>query len=82
MTGVGASASVVGLPAGLVLGVGGAILVAAGYILAVFTADSELETFVLHCYFGRDFGKGSASPPWAGERSRAGVKVQTDLFGK
>jgi hypothetical protein len=50
--GVGASATIIGLPLGVVLGVGGGILVAAGYIVAVFTADNQMDTFVKHCRFG------------------------------
>lgn len=65
-TGIGASATIVGLPLGLVLGVGGAVLVGAGYIIAVFTADSDMDIYQNHCVFGGDFGEGAdASRPWS-----------------
>lgn len=63
--GVGSSVTVIGFPAGLVMGVGGGILIAAGYIVAVFGADTELQSFVKHCHFGSQYGEGEASPGWA-----------------
>jgi hypothetical protein len=65
IAGAGASASVVGLPLGLVVAIVGGILVAAGWLIAVFTRDSDIELYVNHCYWGKYYGQGSDSPKWA-----------------
>jgi len=64
--GAGSSATILGLPPGVLLCVVGGILVAAGWIVAVFTADSDIELFVSHCLWGDDYGDGSDAPSWAG----------------
>jgi len=64
-TGVGASATIVGLPLGVVLGVGGAILVAAGYVVAIFSADSQIDTFVKHCRFGDAVADPGTAATWS-----------------
>ncbi|HEU0124223.1 MAG TPA: hypothetical protein VFQ91_27070 [Bryobacteraceae bacterium] len=64
--GAGSSATVIGMPPGVLMCVVGGILVAAGWIVAIFTADSEMELFVSHCLWGDDYGSGSDNPNWAG----------------
>jgi len=65
LTGVGASTTIVGLPLGIALEALAAILVAVGWLLSAFSADSEIELLVSHCKFGRNFGKGTEKPKWA-----------------
>lgn len=45
-----------------------AILVAIGWILAIFTRDSDIELFVRHCVFGVNEGTGEDSPTWVGSK--------------
>ncbi|HET9929286.1 MAG TPA: hypothetical protein VFQ35_01305 [Polyangiaceae bacterium] len=64
--GLAAGATVVGIPLAAFLEVVGAVLVGAGWILAVFSADSEIELFVSHCMFGKNSNSGSKDKPkWA-----------------
>lgn len=63
--GAGTAATGVGVPPGVLLGIIGGILVAAGWIVAIFTADSDIELFVAHCLWGDDYGSGSDDPTWA-----------------
>lgn len=43
----------------------GAIVVGIGWVVTAFLADSDLETFVGHCCFGRHYGQGDTRPRWA-----------------
>ena len=43
----------------------GAIVVGVGWVVTAFLADSDLETFVGHCCFGRHYGQGNTQPNWA-----------------
>lgn len=64
--GLAAGATVVGIPFAVFLEVVGAVLVGAGWILAVFSADTEIELFVSHCMFGKSSNSGSTDKPkWA-----------------
>ena len=62
ITGLGAGATVVGIPLGLFLEVLGAVLVAAGWLVAVLTGDSDIEQFVSHSKFGVNFPSTSRDP--------------------
>lgn len=64
--GAAAGTSVVGLPLGVFLGLVGAVTIAAGWVVAAFSKDSDIELFVQHCLWGEDYGSGDAAPPWAG----------------
>ena len=69
VAGGGASATGVGLPAGVIVGLVGAVVTAIGWVIAVFTRDSALELFVQHCLWGEDYGDGDPdmadTPRWA-----------------
>jgi hypothetical protein len=64
LAGVAASSTIAGLPLSMAIAVAGAILVAAGWVIAVFTADSDIELFVSHCYWGDSYGDGSDKTKW------------------
>jgi hypothetical protein len=64
MVGAAKSVTILGAPAGFVCMVFGSILLAAGWVIAVFTADSDIQLFVSHCYWGEDYGKGSERTKW------------------
>jgi hypothetical protein len=75
--GLAAGVSVVGLPLAVFLEIIGAVLVGAGWVLAVFSADSEIELFVSHCKFGKsELSSSKDKPKWAsaafGEWSKPG----------
>jgi hypothetical protein len=57
VTGLGADATIVGAPAGLVLGILGLLVGAAGAIGSIFTSETELETWAEHCRYGVRYGK-------------------------
>jgi hypothetical protein len=64
--GLAAGATVVGIPLAAFLEIVGAVLVAAGWLLAVFTADSAIELFTNHCKFGKHSNSTSNDrPQWA-----------------
>jgi hypothetical protein len=50
---------------GLSLSGWGTIAVVLGSIATAFLADSDLETFVSHCCFGKHYGNGDTKPKWA-----------------
>ena len=65
-SGLAAGATVVGIPLAAFLEIVGAVLVAAGWLLAVFTADSDIELFTNHCKFGKHSDSTSKDQPkWA-----------------
>lgn len=53
--GVGAAVTGVGLPLAALLEVIGAIIVAAGWLIAVLSADSDIELVVSHCRWGKNY---------------------------
>ena len=64
--GLAAGATVVGIPLAAFLEIVGAVLVAAGWLVAVFTADTEIELFTNHCKFGKSATSTSTDKPkWA-----------------
>jgi hypothetical protein len=65
VAGVGASSTIVGVPLGVALEALAAIIIAVGWLITAFSADSEIEQMVSHCKFGDDFGKGTDQPKWA-----------------
>jgi hypothetical protein len=56
----------VGIPVAAALELVGAILVAAGTVIAVFTKDSDIELFTSHCRWGRAHNNGQITLPAAG----------------
>lgn len=65
-SGLAAGATVVGLPLAAFLEIVGAVLVAAGWVIAVFSADTEIELFTNHCIFGKSsFSTSNDQPKWA-----------------
>ncbi len=63
---LGAAGSSPAPPVAGALAIVGAVVTAAGWVWAILSKDSDLETFVAHCEYGRAFGSGSAAPKWAG----------------
>lgn len=62
VSGLDAGATVVGIPLGRFLEVLGAVLVGAGWLVAVLTGDSGIEQFVSHLKFGVNFPSTSRDP--------------------
>ena len=54
----GASGTGVGLGPGVAIGIVGAVLVGAGVVVSAVAGHSDVEIFVNHCAFGKNFGTG------------------------
>ena len=58
----GVSGTGVGLGPGVAIGIVGAVLVGAGVVVSAFAGHSDLEIFVNHCAFGKEYGTGNEMP--------------------
>lgn len=55
----GVTGTGVGLGPGVALGIIGAVLVGAGVVVSALAGHSDLEIFVNHCAFGKEYGTGN-----------------------
>lgn len=58
----GVTGTGVGLGPGVAIGIVGAVLVGAGVVVSAVAGHSDLEIFVNHCAFGKEYGTGNEMP--------------------
>jgi hypothetical protein len=63
----GTAATGVGAPAAVVMGIVGALMLAAGSIWAYCAESSDVEKWLQHCFFGTKYGVGETYEKWRGD---------------
>ncbi len=63
----GTAVTGVGAPAAVVMGIVGALMLAAGSIWAYCAESSDVEKWLQHCFFGKKYGVGESYEKWRGD---------------